>query len=300
MADFRQTSQYGEYLEAIGWVVKKIDGTLVFIRKIPLTPFSIIKIQRVEKIPDFVRVEKLAKKYRALSVSIEPSVFSPQSSPASPLARRGRAVFKLKKNGYRLSNSPYLPTKTIWLDLSQSKTELLKQMKKDARYSLKKINRPDYNILVYDNKTGQEIKNFYQAWKKTAGWQMLIPSFKNILALKNSFGRKALFLASKSPEIIAGTIILMTGQTAYYYYAFTSKKGRKLLAQYGLVWEAIKLAKKRGCQVFDFEGIYDPRFPVKSWQGFSHFKKSFGGKEIDYPGCFRKSFFLFWPRPRVK
>jgi lipid II:glycine glycyltransferase (peptidoglycan interpeptide bridge formation enzyme) len=292
MADFRQTSQYGKYLEAIGWVVEKIDSTLVFIRKIPLTPFSIIKIQRANKLPDLKKVQNLARKYRSFSVSIEPSVFPGLAE--SRLRSRTRAgslqssVFRLKKNNYRLSKSPYLPTKTIHLDLTQPKKKLFAQMKKDVRYSLKKINRPDYNILVYNNKTEQEIKNFYQAWKKTAGWQMLIPSFKNIRALKKCFGQNALFLASKSSEIIAGTIILMADQAAYYYYAFTSKKGRKLLAQYGLVWEAIKLAKKRGCQVFDFEGIYDPRFPVKSWLGFSHFKKSFGGKEIDYPGCFKR------------
>jgi len=141
---------------------------------------------------------------------------------------------------------------------------------------------------------------------------MIIPSFKNIRALKKSFGRDALFLAStvsdlpanrkqKKREVVAGTIILIADspdkkadKTAYYYYAFTSKKGRKLLAQYELVWEAIKLAKKRGCKTFDLEGIYDPRFPVKSWCGFSHFKKSFGGKEINYPGCFRKPGVVFF------
>jgi lipid II:glycine glycyltransferase (peptidoglycan interpeptide bridge formation enzyme) len=56
-----------------------------------------------------------------------------------------------------------------------------------------------------------------------------------------------------------------------------------------LVWEAIKRAKKMGCRTFDFEGIDDPRFPIRAWRGFSHFKKSFGGKEIDYPGCFKKA-----------
>lgn len=280
MVDFRQTSQYGKYLEAIGWVVEKIDETLVFIRKIPPTPFSIIKIQRPNKLPDLKKVQSLARKYRSFSISIEP--------------KKSINNQQLTINNYRLSKSPYLPTKTIHLDLTQPEKNLFAQMKKDARYSLKKINRSDYNILLYDNKKKQEIKNFYQAWKKTAGWQMLIPSFKNIWALKKSFGQNALFLASVTKtKIIAGTIILMTDQTAYYYYAFTSKRGRKLLAQYGLVWKAIKLAKKRGCQIFDFEGIYDPRFPVKSWQGFSHFKKSFGGKEINYPGCFKKSFFLF-------
>jgi lipid II:glycine glycyltransferase (peptidoglycan interpeptide bridge formation enzyme) len=43
-----------------------------------------------------------------------------------------------------------------------------------------------------------------------------------------------------------------------------------------------------GCKIFDFEGIYDSRFPIKSWLGFTHFKKQFGGNEIAYPGCYIK------------
>ncbi|MBU1323407.1 peptidoglycan bridge formation glycyltransferase FemA/FemB family protein, partial [Patescibacteria group bacterium] len=52
-----------------------------------------------------------------------------------------------------------------------------------------------------------------------------------------------------------------------------------------LVWEAIKLAKKLGCKRFDFEGIDDKR-----WPGFTRFKKSFGGIEIEYRGSFSKYF----------
>ena len=98
---------------------------------------------------------------------------------------------------------------------------------------------------------------------------------------------------------IAGTIVLIAGRVAYYYYAFTAKEGRKTLAQYGLVWEAIRKAKKRGCRIFDFEGIYDKRFPMKPWHGFSHFKKSFSGKEVDYPGCWKKSRFNLLGRCRL-
>ena len=49
-----------------------------------------------------------------------------------------------------------------------------------------------------------------------------------------------------------------------------------------LVWEAFKLAKKRGCQIFDFEGIYDERFPKAgtAWKGFTKFKEGFGGEKV--------------------
>lgn len=90
-------------------------------------------------------------------------------------------------------------------------------------------------------------------------------------------------------EASAGAIFLLADSIAYYWQAFTSKGGRGKLTQYKIVWEGILWAKKMGAKVFDFEGIYDERFPNKSWLGFTHFKKSFGGYEVEYPGAFIKN-----------
>ncbi|HUW21253.1 MAG TPA: peptidoglycan bridge formation glycyltransferase FemA/FemB family protein [Candidatus Bathyarchaeia archaeon] len=277
--DLRQSPNYAVYLEKIGWQVEKTEGVQVFIRKIPLTPFSILKLQRPKHLPSPETIGKISRKYRALFAYIEPDL---DQEPETSL---------YKKYGYKISKSPFLPTKTVVLDLNQSDYKLTRQLKKDTRLVLKKLRqKPDLKTLICSQ--DDEILSFYRSWKKAAGWQLIIPAFKTIGSLKSSFSEKAIFLAAyqnKQSNIIAGTIILLAGQTAYYFYAFTSKKGRRLLAQYGLVWEAIKIAKNKGCRNFDFEGIFDLRFPQKSWLGFSHFKKSFGGKEIGYPGCYRKN-----------
>ena len=94
-------------------------------------------------------------------------------------------------------------------------------------------------------------------------------------------------------EAKAGAIFLIGDGVGYYWQAFTNKEGRKEQIQYKIVWEGILWAKKRGAKVFDFEGIYDPRFPDKSWLGFTHFKKSFGGYEVEYPGAYTKTVFPF-------
>lgn len=269
--DLRQSSEYADYLEKSGWRTEKIGGVYVFIRRLPLTPFSVIKIQRPEKLPDLREIERLAREYRAVAVYIEPE--------------QGKI---LKAQGYKLSKSPFLPTKTIQVDLSLSEEKLLAQMKKDTRYSIRKFKKSALSKRLKYEKA-KEVKEFWRAWKRIGGFERIIPSLKNTLALKEAFGEKALFLTVvEEGKIVAGTIVLIADKSAYYYYAFTSKEGRKVLAQYGLVWEAIREVKKRGGRTFDFEGIYDERFPIKSWQGFSHFKKSFGGKEVVYPGCWKK------------
>ena len=86
----------------------------------------------------------------------------------------------------------------------------------------------------------------------------------------------------------AGAVFLTTDKITYYYQAFTNDAGRKAHNQYRIVFDGIFWAKRMGAKVFDFEGIYDERFPNSSWKGFTHFKKSFGGYEISYSGCYTR------------
>ena len=102
-------------------------------------------------------------------------------------------------------------------------------------------------------------------------------SISELQKLKKAFGNNSLFLLSEDKN--AGSIFLVANGTGYYWQAFTSKKARKTLIQYSIVWEGIKWCKSKGAKYFDFEGIYDERFPLKQWKGFTQFKKKFGGTE---------------------
>mgnify|MGYP001594001363 CR=1 FL=1 len=268
MVDIRQTSQYARYLGKIGWKVERAAEINYFIKKIPLVG-SIVKIQRPEEIR-IDKIRELAKKYRTLQIIVEP--------------KNELDIKFLTSLGFKLSKSPYLPTKTLFLDLTKSERELIKGMKKDARYAIKKTK----------NLKTKEIKNlekFREAWKKSVGIKRYVPSLSHLAALKNSFKDKCLLLTTQDSS--AGAIFLVGDGRAYYWQAFTNKEGRKSLAQYKIVWEGILWAKTKRARVFDFEGILDERFPNKSWKGFTHFKKSFGGYEIEYPGCFTKAMVPF-------
>ena len=262
--DLRQSKEFAQHMKLSGWIVEKADNCYVYLRKLPLFPPLIMKIQYPPPPIPFEKIEKLAKKYKPFQIQIQPL----------------KMELDFKKYGYKLIGGGGHVTKTIQIDLTQSEKKILSQMKKDTRYSIRKAEEQALQIIK-----STHLEKFRQTWKKSVGWQKYVPSLKSLGLLKKAFGEKAVFLLASS---LGGTIILLTDKTAYYYYAFTSKEGRKKSAQYFLVWEAIKLAKKRGCKIFDFEGIYDPRFPIKSWKGFSHFKKSFGGREIEYPGSFVK------------
>jgi len=125
-------------------------------------------------------------------------------------------------------------------------------------------------------------------WKRAAGIKRLwIPPEKDYLSLINVFGGNAFCITIDS---LAGAVVLIHQKTAYYYYAAALPEAKKLYLPYLVVWELLKEAKKRGCKIWDWEGIYDERWPNKGWKGFTHFKKSFGGYEIEFPGSFTRWF----------
>lgn len=266
--NLRQSKEFAKFMELSGWLVEKVDNGYIYLRKLPLLPPLIMKSQYPASPILFVQIEKLARKYQPLQIQIQPLKIEPG----------------FKKYGYKLSGSSGHVTKTLQINLTLPEKKILAQMKKDARYGIRKATEEAVQIIEVE-----KLAPFHKVWKKSVGWCRYVPSLKTLQNIKKAFGNKSLFLAAyHHKQIIAGIVILTTNRSAYYFYAFSSSEGRKKFAQYLLVWQAIRLAKKRGCQIFDFEGIYDERFPIKAWKGFSHFKKSFGGKEVEFPGNFVK------------
>lgn len=259
-------------MEKIGWIVERVNNCQVFIRQFPIFG-SLIKIQRPALPIPFKKIEKIAKKYRAFRIVIEPGL---------------KLKRKFREFGYKKSNSPYLPPKTIHIDLTFSEKKIFKNFKESKRRGIKKAVKN--GVLV---KQSRDIESFIKL-KSRQFFPLGFLIKKEIKALWQTFYPKnvCLLLAYKNKKIspLAGILLLFHQKTSYYWLAVSTKIGKKLFAPSLLVWEAIKLSKKRGCRIFDFEGIYDPRFPqaTKSWRGFTRFKKGFGGKEVEYPGCFVK------------
>lgn len=284
MLDIRQTSNYAKYLSLEGWIVERTEETNYFIKRLPLIG-SILKVQRPEKI-DFDTIDILCRKYGVFHVVIEP--------------RDERQVLDIKVRDFRLSKNPYLPSKTIQIDLTQSQEKIFANFKKHTRQAVRKVydsERPEgveggRGVTIKEYSTPNEIKIFRKAWKKSVNFNRYVPSLNSLLNLRKSFPQnKSLFLASHniSSRIIGGALFTRSlHDFAYYWYGFTNKEGRSSLSQHSLLWQGILWARKQGCKIFDLEGIYDSRFPNRSWLGFSHFKKSFGGVEVLSPGCYTK------------
>lgn len=291
MPDLRQTNEYAKYMHLLGWQMHQCQMTnatlrlcsgqecQIFIRHIPLLG-NIAKLQRPDGKLDPEALDEFAKKRNLAAFYIEPILHS--SCYIS--------------HGFSPTKSCFLPPKTIHLDLTKPQSQLLKEMKSKTRYNVKVAQK--HGVVV---KESRDIDAFTKLWHQSARSRgMWLPQTKEIRALWTAFGPKAyLFLAHTSYPIlhtsnpIAGVLMVHTPTTAYYMYAASTQEGKRLFAPTLLAWSVIKLAKKKNCKIFDFEGIYDERYPqTKSWKGFTKFKEGFGGKTVTYPETLVKHYNL--------
>jgi lipid II:glycine glycyltransferase (peptidoglycan interpeptide bridge formation enzyme) len=101
-------------------------------------------------------------------------------------------------------------------------------------------------------------------------------------------------------KVIAAGIFCFFGNRATYLHGASSNSDRQVMAPYLLQWEGIRLAKERGCRVYDFYGIDEER-----WPGVTRFKRGFAGQEIEYPGTFeqgikRINYFIFLALKKIR
>lgn len=270
MVDLRQTPRYALYMQKIGWKSEWENGCFYYIKKIPFIG-SVLKFQR-PRVIDHYDIEGIAKKHKVFQIVLEPSEDS--------------QVVTFKTHKYNLSKSPYLPSKTIHINLTADEKTLLSRMHHKTRYNIKLAQK--HGVIVDESR---DIETFAKFWQQCAKNQrgMFLSQRREITEMYKAFGENAeLLFATEKGKLIAGLLLIHSHEISYYMYAASTTDGKKLFAPTLLVWEALKRSKEKGSKVFDFEGVYDDRFPLPTWKGFSRFKKSFGGEEILYPGCFIK------------
>ena len=173
---------------------------------------------------------------------------------------------------------------TSQLDLSPGQEQILANMRKATRYEIKKAGTQGIKIRVSDD--SDAIKNFYNLQMQTAKRQKFVPfSYKfffeqfNVLA---KAGKAVLYTAELDGKLLAQAFIIFYGQEAAYHYGASTEEGRKHPGAYLIQWEAIKEAKKRGMQRYNFWGVTREDQKGHRFYNLSIFKRGFGGKDLEY------------------
>lgn len=278
-------------MEAIDWKVLHHkyhhNLTYYFLRKIPCLPIHFLKIQRLPlELIDWDFAAEVEANYRVIEtvVEIDHSDVGPVEIP------------ELTQRGYVRAKDFMLTTKTRMIDLTKSELQLIKAMKPKTRYNLKQAQKHDLVTRVLPLKkviNNQELVDQYYDLLDTNARRI-----KMLLLPKNWIWRQwqafqnqgFIVEISKDSELVAMATFYCSDNVCSYNLNASTELGRKFFAPTLAVWEGIKKGKEMGKSVFDFDGIYDERYPKsqKRFAGFGRFKAGFGGEEVYFPPMYRK------------
>jgi lipid II:glycine glycyltransferase (peptidoglycan interpeptide bridge formation enzyme) len=176
-----------------------------------------------------------------------------------------------------ISNRYHFITKhTHILNLIQTENALWKNLEGRCRTAIRRARKSGITITI--PKSRNFVKEYYSLVQEVYYAQNKVcpNTMRFYYDMWDSFSKEnVLFLSAEwDGKIIAGIIILIDGKSAYYLNGASSHKFRSLYPTNLLLWEAIKLAKEKGAEEFDFVGSDIPRL--------GKFKKSFGGQLVEY------------------
>jgi len=167
-------------------------------------------------------------------------------------------------------------------------------MRKTTRYLIRQALK-NKEIEILKSERIEDLEEFNKIYQETAKRHRFVPfSFDY---LKNEFSafkddKQILILLGKyRGEIVSGGIFIFWQKIGFYHHGASLQKYPKIPTSYLMIWEAIREAKSRGCQKFNFWGIapvssnIEPRtsgFWKHPWAGLTLFKMGFGGERKEY------------------
>jgi len=221
-------------------------------------------------------LRKIAKEEKASFVRI------------APLYERNKENEKLFQNlGWRQSPMHANAYEaTLKLNLAVSEEELLTNMRKTTRYLILQAEKSS-DIDILQSQKLEDVDVINNLLKEVVRYQHFTPV--SLEYLKNEFlafqpdNQISLFLGKYKGEVVAGAFVLFWSNIGFYHQAALLPKYHKIPVSYFLQWQAIKEAKRRGCDLYDFWGYVDPqKYPNHPWAGPTLFKMGFGGEAHSY------------------
>ncbi len=196
----------------------------------------------------------------------------------------------LSKAGYRQAPI-YIHAETMWaVDVSQSEEDILKGMRKNTRYLIKKGIKDAIEITQHT--TSESLDEFWRLYEQTFTREHFTPFPKSYINAEfEAFNaeKAATVLLGRMPsnfdqeglsKYLAASLVLFTNTTGFYHQGASTHSDYPVT--YQLQWQTILETKKRGCKYYNFYGIYNPGRTPRAWQGLSLFKRGFGGFQVDY------------------
>lgn len=319
-----QTSEWAEVKQEIGWQSKQMtwnndDGQIIaaanvlirtirplrigpklavgYIPRGPLLDWQEVTLRR--KI--LTELEQFARKERLVFLKIDPEIILGTGIEGTENSTENdidsEVLAELIARGWKRSAEQIQFRNTAILNLEGVEEDWLKKMKQKSRYNLRLAQRSGVTVrLAREN----ELPDLYHLYAQTAARDnFIIREEKYYLAVWKKFinaGLAEALIAEIEGLIVAGLLLFHIGKKAWYLYGMSSSLHRDKMPNYILQWEAMRLAKSKGCLVYDLWGAPDVFDESDPMYGVYRFKEGLGATVIRTPGALDfpvKSFLYF-------
>jgi len=304
-----QSWDWGEFKSRWGWTAqrllwleagKPVAAAQVLARSIPRTPWQFLYVSK-GPVLDYTDValaeqvltdlEAYAKRKQALFIKIDPDVprqyGEPSETECLPEAVGQAFLNLLNERGWRFSPEQIQFRNTVVIDLSGDYDDLLAHMKSKWRYNIRLAERKGVEIHAGGE---PELATFFHMYAETAARDGFLTRpeayYRDVWQRFLEMGEAEMLLARVNGEVVAGLILFIFGQRAWYMYGASTGQHRNLMPNHLLQWEAICRAKALGCTHYDMWGAPDIFDESDSMWGVYRFKQGFGGQVIQGVGAF--------------
>lgn len=268
----------GDGWSARGIVVDRGGVKYLYVKYGPVLTAPAKLVAAVQKLKALARVKG------AIFVRIEPTLLIPDGILKKIGAEKVREIN---------------PEHTWVLDLKGAEAEILSGMESNKTRSHR--NAGKHGMRTYKTREPEKVEILVKMLNSVAERDNFTPVTAEHLRHQMEAGFATLFVVEYSAAMeaaggaegkyddfvpVAAALVYDYGGMRYYAHAGTDENYKKLRAGAVLLVEMILDAKKNGGLGFDFWGITTSSDPKHPWYGFTQFKKSFGGREVDYAGCY--------------
>jgi len=212
-------------------------------------------------------LKSLAQKHNAFFIRIEPTY----PFPAKQLTSLGL-----------VKSHDLDPAHTWVLDLTQPESDLIAGIEKN-KYRHWRIHEKK-GITIRTSQDPADITILTNLLQAVSQRNKFNPQDENHLQNQLKSGFATLYIAELDHQPIAASLIYDHEGTRFYAHAAADDAHRKLAPGTSLLVQMILDAKHNGAHTFDFWGITTSEDPQHPWYGFTQYKKSFGGHQVDYAG----------------
>lgn len=245
-------------------------------------------------------LQDFARSHHAIFIKMDPDLALGEGIPGADYRKENRigAIIQdeLRSRKWTFSDDQIQFRNTVMIDLSPSEDEIKSSFKQKTRYNINLASRKRVVVrsgtladlpLLYDMYAETSIRDGFVI-RDEGYYQTIWKSFMNSRDTLNNIFAVPL-IAEVEHEPIAAIFVFGFAARAYYLYGMSRDIHREKMPNHLLQWEAIKLARSKGCLQYDLWGAPEEFNEKDPLWGVFRFKDGLGGTVIrtlgawDYP-----------------